>query len=73
MGDIVEGMFADGLLDWWPDHELDEPRDTAVKCKHCGKTAWWHHTGVRWTLLNVDNTQHNCRAVAPASDFDDIS
>ena len=49
-----------------------EPREDVV-CDKCGEgDLRWHHTGVRWALLDGDNRIHCC-TVAKADDFDDVS
>ena len=68
MGDITDWMFESGMLDMPDPFDHDEPRDTHVKCRYCGKSTWWHHTGVRWALVDVKGKLHNCRQ-ATADEF----
>jgi hypothetical protein len=65
MGDIVDWMFQSGMLDA-PD--ADEERVSRPRCKFCNKGPFdWHHTGVRWVLLDDDGKIHRCSKAAPAS------
>lgn len=69
MGDMAE-MYDDYFEGWYDDYQ---PRDTRIKCNHCGKHATWHHTGVRWRLINDDGNFHTCTKPASVDEFDDIS
>lgn len=77
MGDIVEGMWQDGLLDGpqeddeeseWGGRQPSQPR-----CRYCGSTdvRWRQQTG-RWVLFNLKaGEEHNCRStIATPGDFD---
>lgn len=81
MGEIVDGMFQDGLHDWPDpfDHDDDDqwggsPRSRRLQCRYCGSTAvYWVHTGVRWRLFNTDATKpHVCRNTANPNEFPDL-
>jgi len=74
MGDIVDGMFQDGLLDWYPDDDMDcewggsyKPR--AIRCKHCGKTGLRWHQMQHWALVEPSGGLHQCRKPTAAEAF----
>lgn len=47
-------------FDWAPDPD-------PVTCNRCGKRNLdWHHTGVRWRLMEQDGKLHDCLS-KPAS------
>lgn len=80
MGEIVDGMLQDGLLDW-PDpfaHDDDHGgrggHASRPRCRYCGSTAvHWIHTGVRWRLFSTDAAKpHVCRRTASADEFPDL-
>ena len=54
--------------------ELDDEYEGAVSCKHCGYGPLdWHHTGVRWVLLDDDSKIHDCRGTASIDEFEEIT
>lgn len=78
MGDIVDGMFQDGLLDWYPQHELDEPHAAerfSTTCRNCGAKGLWWFPVKRGTyhLMNPDGSRHNnCRPKPRPDDMEDL-
>lgn len=67
MGDMAD--LYDYWYDRWGDH--DEPGD--VQCRRCHQRGFtWHHTGVRWALIDDHNKLHVCGTVASADDFEDL-
>lgn len=60
--------------DFEPDPSDDDEEERGqVTCKRCQAQCTWHHTGVRWVLLDEDAHIHSCGAVASTDDFDDVS
>lgn len=59
------------------DHYRDDERDEGdedVQCRRCHQRGFtWHHTGLRWALLDDDNKIHECGTVARTSDFEDLT
>ena len=82
MGDIVDGMFEDGRLDWTPrrgrglfsSRPSSAPRE--ITCTHCGRSdLYWRpkERGGGYTLMNSTGTPHSCTKPASADDFEDVS
>ena len=68
MGDMAD-MYDDAYARYNGDD--DEPGD--VRCNRCGKHGFtWHHTGVRWALIDDHNRLHVCGTVASTDDFEDL-
>ncbi len=62
--------------DYFEPVDEDDPgyQGNDVVCKHCGAEHLdWHHTGVRWRLLNSDGKFHVCNTAASADDFEVVS
>lgn len=58
-------MPATDYIDFEPAD--DEPQE--VTCERCGEDGLsWHHTGVRWILIDAKARPHVCRP--NADDFD---
>ena len=66
MGEIADYMLEREFDRWYGDEEGGA--DVAVKCKWCGKTCTWHHTGVRWSLLDPLGRLHDCKPKPAAVD-----
>jgi hypothetical protein len=54
------------------DYDPDDERDTHVKCKRCGKSAWWRYKD-GWKLLGEDGTRHTCSKTASPDEFEDMT
>jgi hypothetical protein len=50
----------------------DEPAALPT-CNRCGEGRTWHHTGLRWALLDDAGRLHNCSVGASADEFDDLT
>lgn len=70
------------IADWLMDQEMDADEDCSewggrqfsahpAHCNRCGTVCYWHHTGVRWALMQ-DGVLHNCNKVQPG-EFDDLT
>jgi hypothetical protein len=54
------------------DAEEDPRSDASVVCRACGADGLsWHHTGVRWILVDEDARPHVCKP--SADDFDEVA
>ena len=71
MGDILDGMIQDGLLDMpdpfdhdddseWGGHQPPQPR-----CRYCGSTSVrWRQQGGRWVLFSLKpGIVHQCDVI----------
>ncbi len=66
-------LFGATHYDLHYDSSNRAPRDTHVRCRYCGGSAWWRYKD-GWKLYNVDGAQHLCRVTAASADeFDDLS
>ena len=65
-------MWGDDYSGYERDEEDGHGND--VTCARCGAEHLdWHHTGVRWRLLNPNGTFHVCNTAASADDFEVVS
>ena len=71
MGDIVDGMFEDGRLDWTPGwtrrsmfHSRPSSAPRAITCTRCGtRNLWWapkHNRSYDWHLVTQAGDPHVC-------------
>jgi len=67
MGEFAD-MDLDRMLDeggWFKATRMAKPN--LPRCNRCGKRNLdWHHTGVRWRLMEQDGKLHDCLS-KPAS------
>lgn len=77
MSDIVDGMFQDGLLDWYADEDEEaefggRQASQGVKCRYCGKTGLWWLPQRRgsYRLMNPNGDFHVCHRPCTADEFE---
>lgn len=55
--------------DPFDDYERDP--DNNIQCNRCGQRGLsWHHTGVRWRLMDQRGRLHVCPPVDASDDFE---